>query len=151
VTRLRPIAIMLTLLLVVALAGSALAGFFESGSAGGESVPEEMVDGERIRVEVLNGAGVPGLARDVTRELRRLNFDVVFYGNASGGRRDTSVVLVRAGNLEDARRVADALGIALVRSEPDSTLYLEATVIMGADWNSGRAGDLPADTVSSGQ
>ena len=39
-------------------------------------------DHTSIRVEVLNGCGVPRLAREVSWELRRLGFDVVFVGDA---------------------------------------------------------------------
>jgi hypothetical protein len=135
VKRLQTIGLAVTVLLVAALAGSAAMGFFQPRPAAEvPPPPEAVIDGDRLRVEVLNGAGVPGLARDVTRLLRQRNFDVVFYGNAPGGARDTSVVIDRVGRIEDAQRVADALGIEVVRSAPDTTLYLEATVVLGRDW-----------------
>jgi hypothetical protein len=142
-----------TLVLVAVLAISAMAGLFagEPGEPVEMDAPLAAIDGERIRVEVLNGAGVSGLARDVTRMLRDLNFDVVFYGNAAGGAQDSSVVLDRTGNADHARRVADALDIAAVRSEPDSTLYLEATVILGADWRERLERAATPDSVPSGR
>ncbi|HEV2130376.1 MAG TPA: LytR C-terminal domain-containing protein, partial [Longimicrobiaceae bacterium] len=90
--------------------------------------------GERVRVEVLNAAGTAGLARAATRLLRERSFDVVYFGNAGGFGRDTSWVIDRAGRMEDAQRVADALRIPRVRSAPDATLFLEVTVVLGADW-----------------
>ena len=67
-------------------------------------------------------------------QLRDHGFDVVFFGNAGSFGRDSSVVLDRVGAMEAARGVADALGIRNVRSEPDSNLYLDVSVVLGADW-----------------
>jgi hypothetical protein len=97
--------------------------------------PEGYLDGRRIRVEVLNGAGVDRLAVRATERLRELDFDVVFYGNLETFDRDSSVVIARVNDLEPARRVADALGLHTVRREPDRNLYLDATVILGSDWS----------------
>jgi hypothetical protein len=88
----------------------------------------------RVRVEVLNGGGYAGAARAATETLRDLGFDVVFFGNAGTSDRDSSVVLDRIGALDRARDVADALRIRNLRSEPDSNLYLDVTVVLGRDW-----------------
>ncbi len=87
------------------------------------------------RVEVLNGAGIEGLARSATRALREQGFDVVYFGNAPSFDRTKSLVLDRGGPATEGRAVAEALGIPEMRSEPDSTLLLEATVILGSDWS----------------
>jgi hypothetical protein len=86
----------------------------------------------RGRVEVRNASGRAGLAREATQRLRTAGFDVVFYGNASGS--DTTVVIDRVGNAALARAVAAALGIDRVTTAVDSTLLLDASVILGADW-----------------
>ena len=88
----------------------------------------------RIRVEVLNAGGRADMARIATGELRDRGLDVVYFGNAPTFGRDSSVVLDRVGRLDAARTVADVLGIPRVRSEPDSNLYLDVTVILGQDW-----------------
>ena len=90
--------------------------------------------GERIRVEVLNAGGEQGAARVATDELRSLGFDVVYFGNAEAFDAEMSAVVDRVGRLEAARAVADALGIRNVRSEPDTSLYLDTTVRLGRDW-----------------
>jgi hypothetical protein len=89
----------------------------------------------RVRVEVRNAAGRAGLARAATDVLRDQGFDVVFYGNAESFDKDSSVVLDRVGRVDLARDVADALGIPRVLSQPDSNLYLDATVVLGEDWS----------------
>lgn len=101
-----------------------------------EAVP---ASGERVRVEVLNAAGQAGLARAATRVLRERYFDVVYFGNAPRFEGDSSVVIDRVGDPVQARRVADALGISRVLLEPDSSLYLEVTVVLGRDWQGGEA------------
>jgi hypothetical protein len=89
---------------------------------------------ERIRVEVLNAAGVAGLAREVTNRLRDDGFDVVQMGNAGTFDRDSTLVIDRVGREELAEGVANALGIRNVLSEPDPNLFVDVTVLLGRDW-----------------
>lgn len=88
----------------------------------------------RVRVEVLNAGGAEGMARLATEELRANGFDVVFFGNADRFDQDSTVVIDRVGNLPTARAVADVLGGPIVISEPDSNLFLDVTVRLGASW-----------------
>ncbi len=90
-------------------------------------------DGVRVRVEVLNASPVRGLARRATMHLRERGFDVVVVGNA-GERHDSTLVLVRAGDAEWAARVARAMGGAAVEARPDSSRYLDVTVLVGGTW-----------------
>jgi hypothetical protein len=90
--------------------------------------------GTRNRVEVLNASEVSGLARDATEVLRDAGFDVVTFGNARVSDADTSVVFDRVSRPEIARAVADVLGIHNVRSEPDSNLYVDVSVLLGSEW-----------------
>jgi hypothetical protein len=133
--------------LVVAFAVSFVLGLFrgEVSSAAPEQVvtrdaapePEARVEG---RVEVLNAAGRAGLARRATGELRAGGFDVVYFGNAPASAADSSVVIDRVGNLDIARAAAARLGITRVISEPDTTLLVEATVVVGVDWRAASEG-----------
>ena len=88
----------------------------------------------RVRVEVLNSGGTPGLARTATDVLREAGFDVVYFGNADRFDRDSSVVLDRVGRLESARAVADALEVRTVLSRPDSNLFVDVSVWLGQEW-----------------
>ena len=89
--------------------------------------------GVRIKVEVLNASTVRGLARRATMHLRDRGFDVVASGTARE-RRDSTLVLDRSGHPEWARLVGDAMGGARVESRPDSSRYLDVTVLIGATW-----------------
>lgn len=90
-------------------------------------------DGVRIKVEVLNAAGERGLARRATFALRDAGFDVVRFGTDPAPR-DSTLVLSRSGHDDWARLVARALGGARVEARPDTSRYLDVTVLLGADW-----------------
>lgn len=131
--RVRALATVGVVLLVGALIGSALSQWGGEGVLPGSELLGSRPQG-RVRVEVLNGGGHAGAAREGRDVLREAGFDVVFFGNAGTFDRDSSVVLDRVGRLESARDVADALGIRLVRTEVDANLYLDVTVVLGKDW-----------------
>jgi len=140
-SRLQTVGLFVTLLLAAVLVGSLAAGLMQRR---GVDTPSEPDAGQltstarpagRVRVEVLNASGRAGLAREATRELRDLGFDVVVIGNApSGSDPDRSVVYDRVGRLELARQVADAIRIRRVEARPDSNLVLDVTVTLGKDW-----------------
>lgn len=90
---------------------------------------------ERVRVEVLNAGGVAGMARAATEVLRNAGFDVVDYDNAGAFDRDSSLVLARMGRVDLASMVADALAIPSYQSQPDSTAYVDVTVLLGSTWD----------------
>jgi hypothetical protein len=101
---------------------------------GNGDTPRRMVpEGTRIRVEVLNATTTRGLARRATLYLRDRGFDVVAIGTATE-QRDSTLVIDRAGNAEWARLVSRALGDAPVEIRPDSSGYLDVTVLIGASW-----------------
>lgn len=90
-------------------------------------------DSVRIKVEVLNASSLRGLARRATFYLRDRGFDVVNNGNASE-RLDSTVVLVRSGRMDWGELAAAALGGARVEARPDSSRYLDLTILLGATW-----------------
>ena len=83
--------------------------------------------------EVLNATRIRGLARRGTFLLRDRGFDVVAIGTSSQ-QSDSTLVLDRTNHPEWARRVARALGGARVEARPDSTLYVDVTVLLGRAW-----------------
>jgi hypothetical protein len=105
----------------------------DASPAGNTAATATPFEERRGRVDVLNATATSGLAADVTDRLRAAGFDVVHYGNADTVP-DSSAVIDRIGNPDIARAVADALGIDRIRTAVDSTLYLDATVILGIDF-----------------
>ncbi|HVB30130.1 MAG TPA: LytR C-terminal domain-containing protein [Gemmatimonadaceae bacterium] len=88
---------------------------------------------QRVRVEVLNATKIRGLARRATFVLRDQGLDVVLIGTESA-QQDSTLVLDRSNHPEWAQRVADALGGARVEARPDSTHYVDVTVLLGRTW-----------------
>jgi LytR cell envelope-related transcriptional attenuator len=86
----------------------------------------------RIRVRVLNATRTHGLARRATRYLRDRGFDVVESGT-SRETRDSTIVIDHSHHAEWAALVAKAMGGRVV-SRPDSSRYLDVTVLVGASW-----------------
>lgn len=117
-----------------------VAGTFAARSMRGSAEPKRAAppdasapQSERVRVQVLNATSVRGLARIATIHLRDRGFDVVEMGTANE-QRDSTLVLDRSNHPEWARRVADALGGARVESRPDTSRYLDVTVLVGRSW-----------------
>ena len=124
---------------LVALGATAIAAvvFWLSGDGLPDApapTPVELPEG-RVRVEVLNAGGVSGMARDATRRLRSIGFDVVDFRSARPFDRERpSAVIDRVGRTDIAQAVADALGIDNVQSEPGPNFYVDVSVLLGSEW-----------------
>jgi len=134
----RRVAAALVALVLVALA-VLVVGRSRRGESGARTALPTMAgrvnapEGTRIRVQVLNATRTRGLARRATRYLRDRGFDVVEVGTERDVR-DSTLVLDRSGHPEWAQLVGRALGGARVESRPDSSRYLDVTVLLGASW-----------------
>jgi len=129
------------LLLVGALLGSVM---LEWGDRRGDVIPTNAsprsgdvattVGERRVSLEVLNGAGDRGAAERVSEHLRDLGFDVKTFGNAGEMDHAHTVLLDRSERPGAAEAISEALGGVPVKVEPAPELYLDATLILGADW-----------------
>lgn len=93
---------------------------------------------EVIQLEVLNGCGITGIATRFTDKLREYGFDVVETGNYDHFDVTNTFVISRNGQMKNAYRVADALGIShqQVLREQATEFYLDVTLIIGSDFES---------------
>jgi hypothetical protein len=87
-----------------------------------------------LKVEVLNGSGVPELAQSATDLLRRRGVDVVDTGNYDDTSYAQTLVLLRRGHLDGAKQVARALGSGEVMQQLDPTRLVDVTVVLGRDY-----------------
>jgi hypothetical protein len=143
-SRWQTLGLFVTLLAVAALVGSLAWGVWEHfrppprpapAPASTEGTRRAAAPAGRVRVQVLNATPTHGLARQATDVLRDRGYDVLEMGNAPRGTNPAlSVVYDRVGNLEAARGVGAALGIARVETRRDASLLLEVTVVLGSDW-----------------
>ena len=127
------------LLLALVLAGAGVVAWkyfgirspFEN-EADSQVVQVLVPPGVRIKVEVLNATKVRGLARKASFYLRDRGFDVVAMGTARE-QRATTIVVDRSNHPEWAALVGKAFN-AKVEARPDSSRYLDVTVLLGDDW-----------------
>jgi len=90
--------------------------------------------GVRVRVEVINTTRTRGLARRATRVLRDQGFDVVSV-STGGPTLDSTLVLDRSGHQAWAATIARLLGPgSRAEVRPDSSRYLDVTVLLGTSW-----------------
>ncbi len=88
----------------------------------------------RIRVRVLNGTDVSGLARRGMQTLRDFGYDVVDYRNAPAPV-DATVIELNPAAAEHGERLRLALGGRARISQRDTPLpYVDVTVTLGPDW-----------------
>ena len=104
-----------------------------SGLAIGPASRLRAPDGVRVRVQVLNGTKVRGLARRATMLLRDRGFDVVEVGTVTSNR-DTTLILDLSGHPEWANRLARIMAPARVESRADSSRYLDIAIVLGTSW-----------------
>jgi calcineurin-like phosphoesterase len=91
---------------------------------------------ETLQIDVQNGSGIQGIAGKVMEYLRANGFDVVEMGNFATSDIKTSMVIDRAGNMRNAKRVAQNLGISekYVIQQINKNYFLDATVVVGKDY-----------------
>ena len=88
--------------------------------------------GVRIKVEVLNASKNRGAARRATLLLRDRGSDVVAMGTTRQTQTAT-VVLDRSHHPEWAELISRAI-VGKPVERPDTSRYLDATVVLGSDW-----------------
>ena len=100
-------------------------------------VPRVVPDSTRVKVEVLNATDTRGLARQAMFVLRDAGFDVVYYGNTPE-RSDSTVVRDRSGHAAWAALAAKAMPGSRIEESPDSSHFLDLTILVGRNWTPSR-------------
>jgi LCP family protein required for cell wall assembly len=94
----------------------------------------------RVRVRVLNGAGIPGLAGQTAARLRKLGFDVVGVGDATASSSTTTVTYSGTAQADSAYTLTRALKVTpaaqnlLPEPTPQTGVAGPVTLIIGSDW-----------------
>jgi len=90
-----------------------------------------------IRVQILNGCGVPGLAAKARTWMEHNGYDVRDVGNADRQDYGTSQILVRTGNNTAASILASKIGITagnIKKVKASVGLEVDLTVVLGGDY-----------------
>lgn len=90
------------------------------------------ISNNAIKVEVLNGTKISGLATKYADELKKLGFNVIKIGNISGIDYTDSRVYIR-NDAEKANKVAKALSINYVENDKNNNSNIDVTVVIGED------------------
>lgn len=90
-----------------------------------------------IQAEVLNGCGIGGVADRFTDFLRNNKVDVVNVSNYSSFDMDKTLVIDRTGNMANARKIAETLGIKAenVIQQINNEYFVDVSVVIGRDYN----------------
>ncbi|MCK4595704.1 LytR C-terminal domain-containing protein [candidate division WOR-3 bacterium] len=89
---------------------------------------------KKIRVTVLNGTTIDGLAARAREYLKKNECDVLQVRNASTSYEKTVIIDRVDRELGNARRIRHLLRIGEISYEPDQTHIVEVTVILGEDY-----------------
>jgi polyisoprenyl-teichoic acid--peptidoglycan teichoic acid transferase len=140
-------ALRVTLLPVDAFGGDGPDGgaTFRARSSAIEQLVQELLAGsipadggeQVIRVQVLNGVGVPGVGQLVDRRLGGGSFRIVLTDNARSFDFAETRILVydeSARSMDAARRVQERLGVGTIQVSRQPQSVVDITVVVGADF-----------------
>lgn len=86
-----------------------------------------------IKIKVVNGTDVPGMARKFRNSLIRDGLNVVEFGTSPYPFKKKSLVICRKGNYHAGVKVSETTGITMVHYIIDSTLLYNILIIIGDD------------------
>jgi hypothetical protein len=103
-----------------------------------DKIRDELASREprKIRVVVLNGTSIDGLAARTADFLRENGCDILRVENATSFHKKTVILDRDNRDLVKARRIRHLLGIGEIAYEPDPAHIVEVTVILGEDYKS---------------
>jgi len=97
--------------------------------------PAEIAD--PLRVEILNGCGIKGLASKTAAFLRRKGYDVRDFRNADSKSIEHTTILVRSGDRSHGEELAStiALPLEMILMEEDPALVdVDISLVLGEDY-----------------
>jgi len=94
-----------------------------------------------VRVEVLNGTGISGVAAEVSALLEREGFQVTPPGNADHFEYEETLVIARGESLAKARAVALHIAGAVLEHRPDAEAEVDVSVIVGQSYLQAQEGE----------
>jgi hypothetical protein len=92
------------------------------------------VRGERVRVIVYNGAGVPGIAGQAAQSLIAEGYRVVETRNAENFDHETTEIYLYHGDDLEGERVREVLGVGEISRQDASQDVADIIVIVGSDF-----------------
>jgi len=103
-----------------------------------EEIQPQKLSSQQLKVEVLNGSGIKGIAKELTDYLRRSEIDVVYYGNFENQNITETLVIDREDNkLENAKIIGEIIGVKADRMFPQISpqRHVDVTIIIGKNYS----------------
>lgn len=94
---------------------------------------------ERVRLDILNGCGTPGIGEKVASELDPVRFQVVNNGNADNFNHPETVIIIYNMNkkmADAAEEIKRKLEVGRIDSMPPNQNLLDISIIVGKDYAS---------------
>jgi anionic cell wall polymer biosynthesis LytR-Cps2A-Psr (LCP) family protein len=86
-----------------------------------------------IKIKILNGTAVPGLARKLRNVLIRDGMNVTEFGTSNYPKTYDSIIVCRKCDMKDANRIAEMTGITKIYFVTDTTQLNNILIIVGED------------------
>ncbi len=87
-----------------------------------------------IKVKILNGTNVPGLAKKMRNILVREGLNVVEFGTSPYPFLDQTIIINQKGDLSSVQKVSEILGVKKIYNIIDSSQLNSALIIIGKDY-----------------
>lgn len=87
-----------------------------------------------IKIKILNGTNVPGLAKRMRNILMREGLSVVEFGTSPYRDMEHSIIINRSGDSEKVMRISELSGINRIYHVIDSTVLYNSLIIIGKDY-----------------
>lgn len=88
---------------------------------------------KKATIEVLNGSNVNGLATKIANELKKEGYNVINISNIKGIKYGQTHIYDRKNKREDAKKIADLLGIKEIEIDINMETKADITIIVGSD------------------
>lgn len=124
----------LTTVALTALTGSILIFLFSTLAPWLFNDESEQPGIQNVTIEVLNGCGQDGAAKELTSILRKRGYQVMDFRNADRFDYENTRIVVRRGNLEEGKKVAVTIGCEEVVYKPSNEARADMSIILGEDW-----------------
>lgn len=86
-----------------------------------------------VKIKILNGTDITGLARRVRRKFVSEGFNVVEFGTSPYPTFDKTLIINRKGDIGPVRKVSELIGVNRIYHSVDSTQLNNVLVILGFD------------------
>jgi hypothetical protein len=87
-----------------------------------------------IKVKILNGTDIPGLARKMRNIMIRDGLNVVEFGTSPYHRIESTVIINQKGNIANVRKVSELIGVNRIYHIIDNTQMHDVLIIIGKDF-----------------